>query len=609
MHALTLQHLALDGISQRYAGRRVLSDITFAVPPGQRVGLIGENGAGKSTVLRIAAGAQRPDAGLVLRPDRLGHFAQELDAPPGSTTGEVLDRAQRPALDALAALESQDVDAYAQALDDAERLGAWSAQARRGEVLAGLGLSGLDERTPVERLSGGQRSRLALAALLLEEPDALLLDEPSNHLDDAAVAYLESALRDWKGPVLFASHDRTFLDRVATRIVDLDPLPVPAVVLADAVAPVSPAVPSGNSRPEGAAGAVRAEQGDTTSDSGSGLGVRHFGGDYSSALRARRDLMRQWRDRYAAEQAELLALRHEIEVGSRNVNRRNEPRTEARASLKFYTDKDAKVTARRARNARVRLEALESGRVRRPPEPLRFAGFDRVATAPGDVTAAASTTTAAGLAPSAPDTVPGRLGEHDAGPQGPAAEAVLRAHRVSVPGRLEPVSFGLAPQGRLLLTGANGSGKSTLLKALAGRVEHEGEVLRGEGATVGYLAQDTVFEDPGQSAAAWYAHAVGFERAESTPLSSLGLLSDRDTGRALGELSVGQQRRVALAALVADPPRVLLLDEPSNHLSLALVEELEEALESFAGAVVIATHDRWLRRRWRERNVPEISLG
>ncbi|WFR84930.1 ATP-binding cassette domain-containing protein [Arthrobacter sp. Y-9] len=602
MHTVTLQHLALDGISQRYAGRRVLSDITFAVSPGQRVGLIGENGSGKSTVLRIAAGAQRPDAGLVLRPERLGYFAQELDAPPGSTAGEVLDRAQRPALDALAALESQDVDAYAQALDDAERLGAWSAQARRGEVLAGLGLSGLDERTPVERLSGGQRSRLALAALLLEEPDALLLDEPSNHLDDAAVAYLESALRDWKGPVLFASHDRTFLDRVATRIVDLDPLPVPAVVLADAASP-------GASAPEGAADAAGAEPGDTTSDSGSGLGVRHFGGDYSSALRARRDLMRQWRDRYAAEQAELLALREEIEVGARNVNRKSDPRTEARASRKFYADKDARVIARRARNARVRLETLESGRVRRPPEPLRFAGFDPAFTALGDVTAEAASTTAARPASSGADLVPGRHGDHDAGPQGPAAESVLRAHRVAVPGRLEPVSFGLAPQGRLLLTGANGSGKSTLLKVLAGGVSHEGEILRSDGATVGYLAQDTVFDDPGLSAAAWYARAVGYERAESTPLASLGLLPERDTGRALGELSIGQQRRVALAALVADPPRVLLLDEPSNHLSLALVEELEEALESFAGAVVIATHDRWLRTRWRERNVPEISLG
>ena len=594
MHAMTLQHLALDGISQRYAGRRVLSDITFAVSPGQRVGLIGENGSGKSTVLRIAAGAQRPDAGLVLRPDRLGYFAQELEAPPGATAGEVLDRAQRPALDALAALESQDVDAYAQALDDAERLGAWSAQARRGEVLAGLGLSGLDERTPVERLSGGQRSRLALAALLLEEPDALLLDEPSNHLDDAAVAYLESALRDWKGPVLFASHDRTFLDRVATRIVDLDPLPVPAVVLADAASPVSSAA-SASGR-EAAVAEILPEDRETTSDSGSGLGVRHFGGDYSGALRARRDLMRQWRERYAAEQAELLALRHEIEVGARNVNRRNEPRTEARASLKFYTDKDAKVTARRARNARVRLDTLERGRVRRPPEPLRFAGFDHGSGAAPETEV---TTTAAGPASSCADAA---LGAAEGG-------AVLRAHRVSVPGRLEPVSFALAPQGRLLLTGANGSGKSTLLKALAGQVRHEGALTWAEGSWVGHLAQDTVFQEPGLSAAEWYARAVGFDRSERTPLASLGLLTEQDTGRSLERLSVGQQRRVALAALVADPPDVLLLDEPSNHLSLALVEELEEALDAFVGAVVIATHDRWLRTRWRERDIPEISLG
>ncbi|MFJ3957594.1 ATP-binding cassette domain-containing protein [Arthrobacter sp. NPDC090010] len=589
MHASTLQHLALDGISQRFAGRRILSDITFAVSPGQRVGLIGENGSGKSTVLRIAAGAQYPDSGLVLRPDRLGYFAQELQAPQGASAGEILDRAQRPVLDALAALETQDVEAYALALDTAERLDAWSAQARRGEVLAGLGLSGLDERTPVESLSGGQRSRLALAALLLEEPEALLLDEPSNHLDDAAVAYLESALRDWKGPVLFASHDRTFLDRVATRIVDLDPLPVPAVVLADASSSAVPDRPGEG----GSAPACPTPDEQETSDSGSGFGVRHFGGDYSSALGARQELMRRWRERYAAEQAELQALHHEIDVGARNVNSRNEPRTEARASLKFYTDKDAKVTSRRARNARVRLETLERGRVRRPPVPLRFAGFE------GGDASAQETTTAAGAAPSS--ALPGMPRSAD--------ETVLRVDRLTVPGRLEPVSFSLRRNGRLLLTGANGSGKSTLLKALAGAVEHGGGVDWAEDAPVGYLAQDTVFEDPGQSAAEWYARAVGFDRAERTPLAGLGLLAARDTGRSLGELSVGQQRRVALAALVVDPPRVLLLDEPSNHLSLALVEELEEALESFAGAVVIATHDRWLRARWREKDVPEIALS
>ncbi|MDP5227307.1 MULTISPECIES: ATP-binding cassette domain-containing protein [Arthrobacter] len=553
-HTFTHDHLAVDGVSQSYAGRRVLSDIGFAVPPGQRAGLIGENGSGKSTLLRILAGVQDADTGLVFRPARLGYYAQELDATPDTTAAEVLDRAQAPALEALAGLESGDPERYAQAIDDAERLGAWSAGARRGAALAGLGLSGLDEHARVGGLSGGQRARLALAALILEEPDALLLDEPSNHLDDAAVAYLESVLRDWKGPVLFASHDRTFLDRVATRIVDLDPLPVPAAVLADAQ--------------EGA-------------DAGSGFGVRSFGGGYSDARRTREHLMRLWRDRYEAEQEELADLRHEIEVGSRNVNRRNEPRTEARASLKFYTDKDARVTARRARNARVRFETLERDRVRRPPRPLRFAGFTLPPVSP---------------AASRDGSVPG-------------TDPVLRVTGLHVPGRLDAVDLALPPGGRLLLTGPNGSGKSTLLGALTGAVAHHGDVRWAPGTRAARLAQDTVFPEPRRTAAEWYARAVGPDRAEELPLAELGLLASQDVDRAVGELSLGLQRRVALAALVADPPDVLLLDEPSNHLSLALVDQLEEALEAFAGAVVIATHDRWLRSRWVGKGTTELRLG
>ena len=129
---------------------------------------------------------------------------------------------------------------------------------------------------------------------------------------------------------------------------------------------------------------------------------------------------------------------------------------------------------------------------------------------------------------------------------------------------------------------------------------------RRRGLTVGLLAQDTVFDRPDRTARETYELALGAERAEAVPLRSLGLIGPRDLDRPVGELSVGQRRRLALALLVADPPELLLLDEPTNHLSPRLCDELEEALGTGPGAIVVASHDRWLRSRWpgRELRLP-----
>jgi macrolide transport system ATP-binding/permease protein len=168
-----------------------------------------------------------------------------------------------------------------------------------------------------------------------------------------------------------------------------------------------------------------------------------------------------------------------------------------------------------------------------------------------------------------------------------------------VPGRLAVDEFTVEPQARLLVTGANGAGKSTLLAAVAGRLEPvAGTIHRRRGLRVGLLEQDVRFADPVASPRRIYGEAVGERRAEAVPLTSLGLIAPRDLDRPVGALSVGQQRRLALALILARPPHLFLLDEPTNHLSLALATELEEALGAYPGAVVVASHDRWLRSRW-----------
>ena len=181
---------------------------------------------------------------------------------------------------------------------------------------------------------------------------------------------------------------------------------------------------------------------------------------------------------------------------------------------------------------------------------------------------------------------------------------LVGAEEVTVAGRLEqPVTVALASGARLVVTGANGAGKSTLLAVLAGRIEPTGGGLRtARTARVRLLAQESPRADARRARDVFGAHlgrlvsSGALEEGEAVPLSSLGLLSSADVAKPLRELSMGQQRRLDLAMALASRPDVLLLDEPTNHLSIALVEELTEGLGSTGAAVVIATHDRQLRR-------------
>jgi macrolide transport system ATP-binding/permease protein len=185
-------------------------------------------------------------------------------------------------------------------------------------------------------------------------------------------------------------------------------------------------------------------------------------------------------------------------------------------------------------------------------------------------------------------------------------EPVLTVEGARVDGRLALDELTLAPDARLLVTGPNGAGKSTLLAMLAGRIPPDaGRVRRRKGLRVAVLDQDVRWSDPARTPRELYDRALGERRAAELPLAGLGLLAERDLDRPVGRLSIGQQRRTALALIVARPPHMFLLDEPTNHLSLSLATELEEALGAYPGAVVVASHDRWLRRRW---DGPELAL-
>ena len=161
------------------------------------------------------------------------------------------------------------------------------------------------------------------------------------------------------------------------------------------------------------------------------------------------------------------------------------------------------------------------------------------------------------------------------------------------------MSLSLTARSRLLITGPNGSGKSTLLAVLAGDLQPTaGAVTAPDRLRTALLTQEPAERDGDVSVRDAYVLGVGEAVADSTPLSTFGLLAGRDLDRPVASLSVGQRRRLDLAIVLADPPDVLLLDEPTNHLSVLLATELEVALPDYPGAVVVASHDRWLRAGW-----------
>ncbi|MFI5838118.1 ABC-F family ATP-binding cassette domain-containing protein [Catenuloplanes sp. NPDC051500] len=588
---MSVSALLAHDLVHTLGSRRVLDGVSLVAAPGRRIGLIGENGTGKTTLLRLLAGVDEPDSGSVTRPGSLGFLHQELPFPVTATLADVLDDALREArevvaeLDRLAALMAagpavadEVLADYGTWLERAEELAAWDADRRGTLVMAGLGLGHLAPGRTVGSLSGGERGRLALAALLIRRPAALLLDEPTNHLDDAAAAFLEEELRGLPGVVIVASHDRAFLDAACTDLIDLDP------------ATDGPA--------------------------------RYGGGytDYQAAKRAERD---RWQRRFEEEQDELAALRVAASVTAQQVAHGRAPRDTEKMGQGHTAGRVQQQISRRVRNASRRLDELERTQVRKPPKPLRFQP------------SALALASASGLLVS------------------------LRA--ITVPGRLALDRLDISAGDRLLITGPNSAGKSTLLAVLAGQVRPAivggtadadsaasardggahpqgdaasvvggevsaqddaafvdgdaaaayrdtafvwGDVQRRRGLRVALLTQDTVFERPDIASRDLYASVLGSERAEAVPLGSLGLLPARAQTLPVGELSVGQRRRLALALVIADPPELLLLDEPTNHLSPRLADELEDAFATAGpGAIVIASHDRWLRARWTGREL------
>lgn len=294
---------------------------------------MGENGSGKSTLLRIIAGMDQPDDGevTVSAAGGVGYLGQTLDLPGDHTVQQAVDAALAE-LRALErgmqrAAEEQDLTAYGELLTAFEARDGYEADARVDKAMHGLGLAGVERSRRLSTLSGGEQARLGLACVLAASPEILLLDEPTNHLDEMALTWLEDRLRAHKGTVVTVSHDRIFLDRVATAILEVE-----------------------------------------------GGTITRFGGGYTGFLADQAAARQRWEQTYAAWREEI----EQVEEFAATTAHRVALGRDMKDNNKMAYDRNAgrvqSSVASRVRQAQERLRRLEADPVPRPPEPLRFRG-------------------------------------------------------------------------------------------------------------------------------------------------------------------------------------------------------------------------------------------
>lgn len=502
----------------------ILKEVDLVLNAESRVGIVGENGRGKSTLLHVLAGTLEPDSGTVSCIGTIGVAEQEMQSHGERTVGDAVAEAIAEPIAALAALDeagqklaegSDDAnDAYAESLEWVERLDAWDAERRVHIALEALNAV-TDMSVRLAQLSVGQRYRIRLACLLGADDDFLLLDEPTNHLDRSGLEFLTAQISNRTGGVAVVSHDRALLTDFAQTIVDVDP------------------TPDGR--------------------------LRIYGNGYAGYREGRAAELVRWEQAYDKEQAERARLEASLDAAQNRLVDKWRP---------------GKGTPKHARTTRAggavkafhrRQEELESHAITIPEPPQEFK-FPYLKTR--------------------------------------KSATLMAVDDVTVTGRLtQPVSFELEQRGRLVITGPNGAGKSTLLEAISGHLTPStGHVSVPQGTRIGYLRQES--DLPAEQRVGEYflrqvEHLVStgaIKKSQALGLSELGLLRAPEMDKRIGELSMGQQRRLELALVLAELPHVLILDEPTNHLSIALVDELTEALEATEAAVVLSSHDRQLLR-------------
>jgi macrolide transport system ATP-binding/permease protein len=534
MRATIIPTLRVADLDVWFGTRQVLHGIDLTVPPSRRIGLVGENGSGKSTLLRAIAGTLPTRALMTGEIDRPEDLAMLEQEPPFRDAQTIGEVLA----EALAPLRRLVVDVERLSLelsDDSDGLAEEAYAAALDRAVA-------HDAWDADRRAREAAERLGLGGL---DPVRRIGTLSGGQRTRLALATLMTA----RPGCLLLDEPTNHLDDAAIELLSAFLRDLPGVVLLASHDRVL--------LDEACTDLFDLDPSEIGTD---GRGGRRFGGGWTAYEQHRADARLRWEETYLAQQEELSRLRDATRIDSSAIAHNRPPRDNDKHIYGFKGANVQRTLARRKRDAHRRLDAAEREQVRKPRPPLRLRA---------DLTGGSG-----------------------------AGGRVVQVRDLVVSGRICLDRLDVAAGEHLLVSGPNGSGKSTLLGVLAGRIEATTGTAFVGAHRVAELVQDVRFAVPGRGALATYDALVGEERATRTPLRDLGLVPPDRHATPVALLSVGQRRRLGLAVAIASEPDLLLLDEPTNHLSLALAGEIEDALRTTPGTVIVASHDRWLRRGW-----------
>jgi ATP-binding cassette, subfamily F, member 3 len=520
----------LRNVSLSFPDKKVLEDVSLNVYPGDRISLVGENGAGKTSIFRMLKGHLAPDSGEVslARGVRIGYLEQDfagMEEAPKRTCMEVALEPFRPLIELEKRIEilASELGEAGESERTSERLadlgeaqqrfevsGGYEFRSRTQSTLTGLGLSEAFWGRGVSRLSAGQRVRLALARLLLEDHDLILFDEPTNHLDVPAREWLEGHLAGIDTAYVVASHDRRFLDAVSRKVVHLD-------------------------------------RG----------GLTLYSGDYTAFRQQLRQAEEEGWRRYEKSRKLAKKLQRQAQDYQRWSDA-GERKKRGAADKGFVGHKAAKVMKRSLVARRRMEEAVENARTEKP--------FEK-------------------------DAVKIEFGSSK-GRSLVRAEDLVVGYSMGRPLTRE-LTLDLWAGDRLAVLGPNGCGKTALLRTALGEIPPlRGDVRLAPSVKVGYFDQDNRLVPPDVTALEAVLGTGRDETLVRTVMGRMGVRRET-VNKKVAKLSSGERAKVLLAGLILGDNNLLVLDEPTNYLDIETQDILLEALVDFPGGILFVSHDRY----------------